>query len=70
MHSLLSLDPTPMHLSPHSVRSMKRFWSVVLPFTFASPIGIFIGFIASDVAKGLGAACISALASGERGWAQ
>lgn len=47
-----------------SEASMRRFWSVVLPFTFASPIGIFIGYIASDVAKGLGAACISALASG------
>lgn len=47
---------------------MRRFWSVVLPFTFASPIGIFIGYIASDVAKGLGAACISALASGGGSW--
>ncbi|PRW20415.1 serine threonine phosphatase 2A regulatory subunit B beta-like isoform B [Chlorella sorokiniana] len=47
-----------------SEASMRRFWSVVLPFTFASPIGIFIGYIASDVAKGVGAACISALASG------
>lgn len=36
----------------------------MLPFTFASPVGIFIGYIASDVAKGVGAACISALASG------
>ena len=52
----------PCLLSPPC--SMRRFWSVVLPFTFASPVGIFIGYIASDVAKGVGAACISALASG------
>ncbi|EFN51036.1 hypothetical protein CHLNCDRAFT_141521 [Chlorella variabilis] len=44
--------------------SMQRFWSVVLPFTFASPVGIFIGYVISDVAKGVGAASISALASG------
>lgn len=44
--------------------SMRRFWSVILPFTFASPVGIFLGFIVSDLAKGVGAASISALASG------
>lgn len=44
--------------------SMRRFWSVVLPFTFASPVGIFLGFVVSDVARGVGAASISALASG------
>ena len=43
---------------------MKSFWSVVLPFTFASPVGIFVGYIISDVAQGTGAAAISALASG------
>ena len=43
---------------------MDRFWSVILPFTFASPIGIFVGFVISDVARGLGAAGLSALASG------
>jgi zinc transporter 1/2/3 len=42
----------------------RRFLSVALPFTLASPIGIFIGFIISDVAQGVGAAAISALASG------
>ncbi|GAB4816508.1 hypothetical protein N2152v2_003554 [Parachlorella kessleri] len=44
--------------------SMQQFWSVVLPFTFASPVGIFIGYIISDLATGAGAAGISALASG------
>jgi hypothetical protein len=43
---------------------MQSFWSVVLPFTFASPVGIFVGYIISDIAKGVGAASISALASG------
>lgn len=42
----------------------RRFWSVILPFTLASPVGIFIGLIISDVAQGVGAASISALASG------
>jgi len=42
----------------------SRFLSVALPFTFASPVGIFIGYIISDVAQGVGAAAISALASG------
>jgi hypothetical protein len=45
--------------------SMQQFWSVVLPFTFASPVGIFVGYIISDLATGVGAAAISALASGE-----
>lgn len=40
------------------------FWGVVLPFTFASPLGIFLGFIASDFAQGVGAASVSALAAG------
>jgi len=35
-----------------------------LPFTFASPAGIFIGYVISDLAKGAGAAGLSALASG------
>ena len=43
---------------------LRRFWSVALPFTFASPVGIFIGYIISDIAQGVGAAAISALASG------
>jgi solute carrier family 39 (zinc transporter), member 1/2/3 len=45
-------------------RRMKRFWGVILPFTLASPAGILVGFILSDVARGSGAAAISALASG------
>jgi len=40
------------------------FWGVVLPFMFASPLGIFLGYIASDIARGVGAASISALAAG------
>ena len=44
--------------------SMRRFWSVVLPFTFASPVGIFLGYLISGLDKGAGAAAISALASG------
>eukprot|EP00887_Chlorella_sp_A99_P008196 scaffold12.g8196.t1 len=47
-----------------SEASSRRFWSVVLPFTLASPVGIFLGYIISDLAKGTGAAAISALASG------
>ena len=43
---------------------LQRFWSVVLPFTFASPVGIYVGYIISDAAQGIGAAAISALASG------
>lgn len=46
---------------------MQQFWSVVLPFTFASPVGIFVGYVISDVATGAGAASISALASGGHG---
>ena len=36
----------------------------MLPFTLASPAGILIGYILSDIAHGIGAAAISALASG------
>lgn len=57
--------PTQLNLcAALPARSMRRFWSVVLPFTFASPVGIFLGFVVSDVARGVGAASISALASG------
>lgn len=49
---------------PDLARSTRRFWSVILPFTLASPVGIFVGLIISDVAQGVGAASISALASG------
>ena len=54
--------PPPIPCCPP--RSMQRFWSVILPFTFASPVGIFLGYIVSDLARGVGAASISALASG------
>jgi zinc transporter 1/2/3 len=43
---------------------MHQFWSVILPFTFASPVGIFLGLLVSGAARGVGAASISALASG------
>jgi hypothetical protein len=46
---------------------MEHFWSVILPFTFASPVGIMLGYVVSDLAKGAGAAAISALASGDKG---
>ena len=55
--------PSPLPIPP-AWRSMRRFWSVVLPFTFASPLGLFVGYVISDIAKGVGAASISALASG------
>ena len=43
---------------------MGRFWKVIIPFAVASPIGIFLGYFISDMAQGLGAASLSALASG------
>ena len=43
---------------------MKRFWRIIIPFTLASPVGIFIGYFISGMAQGLGAAALSALASG------
>ena len=43
---------------------MEKFWKVIVPFTLASPAGIFLGFLLSEVAKGMGAAAASALASG------
>ena len=43
---------------------MERFWKVIVPFTLASPAGIFLGFLLSELAQGMGAAAASALASG------
>ena len=43
---------------------MDRFWKVIIPFSVASPIGILFGYLISDMAQGLGAAALSALASG------
>lgn len=43
---------------------LRQFLSVIVPFVLASPIGIFLGYIISDLAQGTGAASISALASG------
>lgn len=43
---------------------MEKFWKVVVPFTLASPIGILLGYFLSGIAQGLGAAALSALASG------
>ena len=62
---LLRQTLPPPRFTTRCRRSMRRFWSVILPFTFASPIGIFLGYIVSDLAKGVGAASISALASGD-----
>ncbi|KFM26245.1 Zinc transporter ZIP1 [Auxenochlorella protothecoides] len=44
--------------------SPARFWSVVGPFTLASPLGIFVGYVVSDLAAGTGAASISSMAAG------
>ncbi len=43
---------------------MEKFWKVIVPFTLASPAGIFLGFLLSELARGMGAAAASALASG------
>lgn len=43
---------------------MEKFWKVIVPFTLASPAGIFLGFLLSELAQGMGAAAASALASG------
>lgn len=42
----------------------RKFWSVILPFALASPVGIFVGYAVSGVAGGLGAACVSAVSAG------
>jgi len=44
--------------------NMEKFWKVIVPFTLASPAGILLGFLLSELAKGMGAAAASALASG------
>ncbi|KAK2077085.1 hypothetical protein QBZ16_004719 [Prototheca wickerhamii] len=44
--------------------SAGRFWAVVGPFAVASPAGIFVGYVISDLTAGAGAASISALAAG------
>ena len=43
---------------------MEKFWKVIIPFTLASPLGILLGYFLSGIAQGLGAAALSALASG------
>lgn len=43
---------------------MEKFWKVIIPFTLASPVGILLGYFLSAIAQGLGAAALSALASG------
>lgn len=47
-----------------SKTSPKRFWAVILFFVFATPVGIFLGYLVSEVASGDGTASISALAAG------
>ncbi|GMH40530.1 hypothetical protein BSKO_08434 [Bryopsis sp. KO-2023] len=47
-----------------SETSSKRFWSVGLGFSIASPIGICLGYILSSFASGLVSSSLSALASG------
>ncbi|KAF5840704.1 ZIP zinc transporter-domain-containing protein [Dunaliella salina] len=47
-----------------SKASAKRFWSVILAFSLASPVGIFIGYALSSVSNSKGGAALSALASG------
>lgn len=42
----------------------QRYWAVVLFFVFATPVGIFLGYLVSEVASGDGTASISALAAG------
>lgn len=43
---------------------MEKFWKVIIPFALASPVGILLGYFLSGIAQGLGAAALSALASG------
>lgn len=44
--------------------SMERYWTVICLFAFATPAGIFIGFLLANVSETDGAAAISSLASG------
>jgi zinc transporter ZupT len=44
--------------------SSKKFWTVVGLFSFATPLGIFLGYALTEVASGSGGAALSALASG------
>ena len=43
----------------------KRFWSVVLFFVLATPVGIFLGYAVAELSSGRGTAAISALAAGK-----
>lgn len=47
-----------------SQASAKRFWSVALGFSIASPVGIFLGYILSSISSGVVSSSLSALASG------
>lgn len=47
-----------------SKTTSSRFWKVIIGFSIASPVGIFLGFAFSEITNGVGAASMSALASG------
>jgi len=44
--------------------SVQNFWRVSLMFSLASPIGIMIGYLVSEVSSNVTGASLSALASG------
>ena len=44
--------------------SSRKFWTVVGLFSVATPVGIFFGYILTEVSSGSSAAALSALASG------
>ena len=43
---------------------MRKFWTVIGLFASATPVGILLGVVLSNVANSDGAASVSALASG------
>lgn len=47
-----------------SAADARQFWSVICMFSFATPVGIGLGYVLSNVAASNGAAAISSLASG------
>lgn len=47
-----------------SAADTRQFWSVICMFSFATPVGIGLGYVLSNVAASNGAAAISSLASG------
>jgi len=47
-----------------SKTTTSRFWKVIIVFALASPLGVLMGYGLSEVGSGVGAAALSALASG------